>query len=112
MVPVLVMGVPIFDTALVIVSRVRRGVNPLTTSGKDHFSHRLVRRGFSQREAVFALYLTGCALGLLAIFVMQATPAEGYQVGAAVVMCAVWALWQLEWKPARGTHAQKKAPLT
>ncbi len=112
MVPVLVMGVPIFDTALVIVSRVRRGVNPLTTSGKDHFSHRLVRRGFSQREAVFALYLTGCALGLLAIFVMQATPAEGYQVGAAVVMCAAWALWQLEWKPQRGTHTHEKAPHT
>ena len=48
MVPVLVLGVPIFDTTLVTISRLRRGVNPLTTPGKDHLSHRLVKRGPSR----------------------------------------------------------------
>ena len=43
MVPVLVLAVPIFDTTLVIISRLRRGLNPLTTPGKDHLSHRLAR---------------------------------------------------------------------
>ena len=99
MVPVLILWVPIFDTTLVIISRLGRRVNPFTTAGKDHTSHRLVNRGLTQREAVFALYLISCASGLLAIFVMQATPAEGYQVGAAILLVTAFALWQLEKTP-------------
>jgi UDP-GlcNAc:undecaprenyl-phosphate GlcNAc-1-phosphate transferase len=108
MVPVLVMGVPIFDTTLVLVSRIRRRVNPFTTAGKDHTSHRLVRRGLTQREAVFALYLVGCAFGLLAIFIMQASVAEGYQVGGAVLLVAAYALWRLERKRPEETNVQEK----
>jgi UDP-GlcNAc:undecaprenyl-phosphate GlcNAc-1-phosphate transferase len=109
MVPVLVMWVPIFDTTLVIVSRARRGVNPFTTAGKDHTSHRVVARGFSQREAVFALYLAGCATGLLAIFVMQATPVEGYQVTAALALTSLYAIWRLEKKSPRDALESRSA---
>ena len=42
MIPVVVLWLPIFDTTLVVISRLRRGVNPLSTPGKDHTSHRLV----------------------------------------------------------------------
>ena len=59
MIPVLVLGVPIFDTTLVFISRLRRGLNPLTTPGKDHLSHRLARRTGSPREAVLICYLLG-----------------------------------------------------
>jgi len=108
MVPVLVMGVPLFDTTLVLVSRARRGVNPFTTAGKDHTSHRLVSRGLTQREAVFALYLAGCLLGLLAIFIMQATPGESCIVGAAVLVTGLWALWRLEKGLPGGTDVQEQ----
>ncbi len=96
MVPVLVLGVPIFDTTLVVISRLRRGVNPFTTAGRDHVSHRLVARGWTQREAVMALYLAACALGALAIFVSQATVGVGYTVGGVVALAGVYALWRLE----------------
>lgn len=96
MVPVLVLGVPIFDTTLVVVSRLLRGVNPFTTPGQDHTSHRLVSMGFTQREAVMILYLVGGALGLLAIFVTQATILEGYVVGGIVVLAGVVVLVALE----------------
>lgn len=96
MVPVLVLGVPIFDTTLVFISRMLRGLNPLTTPGKDHTSHRLVGMGFTQREAVMILYLAGGALGLQAVFVTQATILEGYIVGGAVALTSVVALVALE----------------
>ncbi len=96
MVPVLVLGVPIFDTTLVVISRLRRGVNPFTTPGRDHVSHRLVARGWTQREAVMALYLAACALGALAIFVSQATVGVGYTVGGATALAGLYALWRLE----------------
>jgi UDP-GlcNAc:undecaprenyl-phosphate GlcNAc-1-phosphate transferase len=96
MIPPLVLGIPLFDTALVIISRVRRGLNPLTTPGKDHVSHRLVAMDMTQREAVLTLYLVAGALGVIAIFVTQASIWEGYIAGGAVVLAALYALWRLE----------------
>lgn len=100
MVPVLVLGVPIFDTTLVTISRLRRGVNPLTTAGKDHTSHRLTRLGLSHREAVMTLYLAAGACGLAAIFIARAaiTPLDSYFVTAVMALLALWALWRLEFK--------------
>jgi UDP-GlcNAc:undecaprenyl-phosphate GlcNAc-1-phosphate transferase len=96
MVPVLVLAVPIFDTSLVILSRLRRGVNPLTTPGKDHLSHRLARRTGSTREAVMICYLLGGLGGVLATFVTEATVAEGYIVGAAAIAAGAAAIVILE----------------
>jgi UDP-GlcNAc:undecaprenyl-phosphate GlcNAc-1-phosphate transferase len=96
MIPALVLGVPIFDTTLVVISRLRRGLNPTTHPGKDHFSHRLVAMGFSQREAVMAIYLICGALGLLAIFLTQASIVEGYAIGAVVLIVSLFGLWRLE----------------
>ena len=96
MVPVLVLGLPIFDTTLVVVSRLRRGLNPMTHPGKDHFSHRLVSLGLTQREAVMALYLVSGALGVLAIFITQATVVEAYTVAGLVAVVGLVAIWKLE----------------
>lgn len=95
MVPVIVLGVPIFDTTLVVFSRIRRGLHPVTP-GKDHASHRLVRIGFTQREAVMALYLVGGMLGMVAVFVTQADLVEAYLFGGAVFLAAVYGIWRLE----------------
>jgi len=103
MVPVMVLGLPIFDTGLVVISRLRRGLNPLTNPGKDHLSHRLVAMGLTQREAVLVCYLIAGALGVLALFITQASVTEGYVVGGAVAMTALWALWKLEFGNARNS---------
>ena len=66
-VPVLVLGVPIFDTALIIVSRLRRGLLPFSSPGKDHTAHRLADLGLGQRKAVLSLYIVGWAFGLIAV---------------------------------------------
>src|SRR5688572_23641552 len=95
MVPVLVLGVPIFDTMLVTFSRIRRRI-PITRGGKDHLSHRLVSLGLTRREAVMALYLLQGALGIAAIVVMQADLLEGYSVGIVVLICALVAAYKLE----------------
>jgi UDP-GlcNAc:undecaprenyl-phosphate GlcNAc-1-phosphate transferase len=99
MVPVLVMGLPIFDTTLVIISRLRRRLNPATTPGQDHISHRLVAAGMTHREAVLTLYVVSFVLGLLAIFVTRASVLEGYIVGGLVVLVGLYGLWRVERPP-------------
>lgn len=96
MVPVLVLGLAIFDTTLVVVSRLRRGLNPMTNPGKDHLSHRLVALGFSQREAVLALYLVSGVFGVLALFIIQASVVEAYAVAGVVALIGLTAIWKLE----------------
>jgi UDP-GlcNAc:undecaprenyl-phosphate GlcNAc-1-phosphate transferase len=96
MIPVVVLGLPVFDTTLVVISRLRRGLNPLTTPGKDHVSHRLVRMGATKREAVLMLYLACCGLGVVAMFLTQASIVEGYAVGVMLLLFGLYALWRLE----------------
>jgi UDP-GlcNAc:undecaprenyl-phosphate GlcNAc-1-phosphate transferase len=95
MVPALVLGLPVFDTTLVVISRLRRGV-PFYQGGKDHVSHRLVTMGLTQREAVLILHLVCGALGVLAIFITQASLLEGYVIGGTVVLTGLLALVKLE----------------
>jgi UDP-GlcNAc:undecaprenyl-phosphate GlcNAc-1-phosphate transferase len=96
MIPVIVLGLPIFDTTLVVISRLRRGINPLTHPGKDHLSHRLVFMGLSQRQAVMLLYLICCALGLVGFIIMQADAAQAYAVGSVVALTGLASLIALE----------------
>jgi UDP-GlcNAc:undecaprenyl-phosphate GlcNAc-1-phosphate transferase len=96
MVPVLILGLPLFDTALVIVSRLRRRLNPLTTPGKDHLSHRLVALGYTRREAVLICYLICAGLGVISLFITQANIVEGYIVGGIMALVALWGLWRME----------------
>lgn len=96
MIPVIVLGVPIFDTILVVVSRLRRGLNPFTNPGKDHLSHRLVAMGATRREAVLILYLVCCGLGVIGMFIMHANVYEAYLVGVLLFILAIYALWRLE----------------
>lgn len=98
MIPLFVLALPIFDTALVFVSRLRQGKNPLTTPGKDHVSHRLAVLTGSRREAVLICYLIAGAVGLGAIFLTQANPTEARVVGIGLLLIGLYSLWWLEFR--------------
>ena len=99
MIPVIVLGVPIFDTTLVSISRLRRGLNPYTASGTDHTSHRLVRLGYTRREAVMALYLVGGILGLLAQLIVESELLAAYTILGLVAIIGIIGIWRLERVP-------------
>lgn len=66
-VPVLILAVPIFDTAFAIIRRLRRG-QPIFSPDKGHLHHRLLGLGLNQRTVVLCIYLftaIGCALAVL-----------------------------------------------
>jgi UDP-GlcNAc:undecaprenyl-phosphate GlcNAc-1-phosphate transferase len=98
MIPLLILAVPIFDTTLVFISRLRRGKNPLTTPGKDHLSHRLARLTGSRREAVLLCYLLAGAIGLIAVFLTQAGLIEAIFVALLVACGAIYGIWWLEFR--------------
>jgi UDP-GlcNAc:undecaprenyl-phosphate GlcNAc-1-phosphate transferase len=66
----LILVVPLFDTAFVLVLR-RLAGRSATKGGTDHVSHRLVSLGFSERSAVRILYLLGLIGGSVAALLVS-----------------------------------------
>ena len=77
-VPILVLGVAIFDTALVTLTRLARGRSPFE-GGRDHVSHRLVALGIPVPFAVGLLYVAAVGLGWLGVIMARLTgPVTSY----------------------------------
>lgn len=69
--PILAIGVPLFDTIFAMVRRIAKGQPPLRPDGA-HIHHRLLKRGFNQRQAVLILYLITTVLCILAVLLVSA----------------------------------------
>lgn len=96
LIPPLVLAVPICDTALVTVSRLRRGVR-IASGGRDHISHRLVRLGLSVRQAVATIYLAAILCGGVATVVALVPEATvAYALAAALGLAGLVAIFLLE----------------
>ncbi len=85
-VPVLALGVPILDTLMAIVRRLRRGVS-VTERDDEHVHHRLVRAGLTERQAVLLLYSLAIGLATVALAIRAATaPMQALAIAVAAVV--------------------------
>ena len=81
-IPVLILGVPIFDMIFTTIMRIKEEkvkniIEWLKYGGKDHFHHYLVDLGLKQRGAVLFIYYITFSLGLSAFMVSNDTAVEG-----------------------------------
>jgi UDP-GlcNAc:undecaprenyl-phosphate GlcNAc-1-phosphate transferase len=96
--PVMVLGVPIFDTALVSYTRLRAR-KPVYIAGRDHSFHRLVDRGLDPTRAVLLMQLCGIGLGLVSFILLGTSSLIANAVFAAVVLGGIIAMFILARKP-------------
>jgi UDP-GlcNAc:undecaprenyl-phosphate GlcNAc-1-phosphate transferase len=87
-VPILVMAVPIFDTVLVVFSRVRRK-KPVSKGANDHTYHRLVSLGISSNRSVLTMQITALLLGTLAFIALTLQPIYANLIFGAVVLVGI-----------------------
>jgi len=85
-VPIMVLGIPIFDTTLVVISRLRRHKSILSAD-TSHTYHRLVALGVDPNRAVVTIHLGSLALSLLAFIALSLTPWIATII-FGVVLCA------------------------
>ena len=64
----MLLAVPILDTCIAVFSRLRRGISPFT-GGKDHLSHRLMRKGFTKRGSAYFLWSIQASFVAIALVV-------------------------------------------
>ncbi len=91
-VPVMALGIPIFDVVLVTVSRLREGRSP-SLGGTDHAAHRLVARGMSARVAAAFLWVGQLILGAFAVLVARASVVVGVALVCLVGVSGLVALF-------------------
>ena len=97
--PVLILGVAIFDTTLVTVSRSRRGLLPFATPGKDHAAHRLSNLGLGHRGAVVTLYVLGAIGGGAAMVVSYLSTRGAFLLGVLALAIVLLGVVYLERAP-------------
>jgi UDP-GlcNAc:undecaprenyl-phosphate GlcNAc-1-phosphate transferase len=83
-IPILILAVPIFDTILVIVARLRGG-RSIFLGGTDHSSHRLARIGLSAASVARTAYIAQAVYGGLALVLLNSPSA---QVRSAAILLA------------------------
>ncbi len=106
-VPVLVLGAPIFDTLMVSISRSRRGLLPFATPGKDHTGHRLANWGLGTRRAVLSMYALGGFFGALALWVARLSSWRAAGIATIVALLALAAVAALERAPYERQQAKR-----
>ncbi len=108
--PLLAIGVPIFDVFLAIWRRSARKLEDnhaggIMTGDKDHLHHRVLRETSGQKATAFRLYLIGCVFSVIAIVVLilrQSAPAIGYLILMIALVIALRQFASIElWDSAR-----------
>ena len=94
-IPIMVLGVPIFDTTLVVVSRLRRRL-PFYHAGLDHTFHRLVALGLDPNRSVIGMQLVAMLLAVTAFAAMDASVWLANLIFGLLVALGVVAIVALE----------------
>ena len=69
-VPLLILGLPLFDASFAMIRRILTGKSPMTAD-RGHLHHRLIDMGFSQKQTVFILYAISGVLGITAVLLAE-----------------------------------------
>ena len=91
LVPFIILGLPIFDTASAIIRRLLKGQSPMVAD-RSHIHHKLIDMGLHQKQAVSTLYIVSGVLGLSAVLLATSGGAKTALFILALVICAVVAV--------------------
>jgi UDP-N-acetylmuramyl pentapeptide phosphotransferase/UDP-N-acetylglucosamine-1-phosphate transferase len=89
-VPILALGLPIYDT---LIAMVRRFINkrPVMEADRGHLHHKLLDMGLNQKQAVLVMYSISGLLGVSAILAMELTTVKSFIILLSVI-CVVFVL--------------------
>ncbi|MGL4730194.1 MAG: MraY family glycosyltransferase [Clostridium sp.] len=93
-VPLLALGLPIYDTLFAIIRRKASG-KPIMQADRGHLHHRLLDTGLTQKQAVIIIYLVNATLGAVAIIAMQISNKKSYFLLATVVLIITLIAWRV-----------------
>jgi len=94
-VPILLFSIPIFDTTLVTISRLRRYM-PIYKASRDHTYHRLVGLGMSPQRSVLIMHLTAILIDCLAFIALSLPPIWANTLFGLILLSGFFAIFWLD----------------
>ncbi len=90
--PIIVLALPIFDTLFAIVRRIIKGksIKAVLKPDKGHLHHRLMQKGYTQKQAVLIMYGITAILGMFAIILFESGIWKA--LSFALLICAIVAI--------------------
>ena len=89
LIPVFLLAIPVLDTTVAVVSRLRRHISPFQ-GGLDHLSHRLIRAGLSRKQTALSLWLLSGVYSSIAILISKTNSIiENYLIFTGVALWVV-----------------------
>ena len=90
--PIIVLALPIFDTLFAIIRRIIKGksIKAVLKPDKGHLHHRLMQKGYTQKQAVLIMYGITAILGMFAIILLESGIWKA--LSFALLICAIVAI--------------------
>ncbi len=92
-VPILALGIPIYDTLFAMVRRKING-KPIMQADRGHLHHRLLDMGLTQKQAVMIMYIISAVLGSFSIVAMEINAQRSYFLLIIVMIILILIAWK------------------
>lgn len=111
-VPIIIVGVPVIDTAAAIIRRLRAH-RPIQSADGGHIHHRLLKKGYGQRKTVLIIYAWSVILalgGYLVATMHSLVRIFAFIVLALVSIFIIWklGLWEIAVEPHRKSNLSER----
>jgi len=94
-IPIVILGIPIFDTLYAIVRRFLNGV-PIFQADKGHLHHQLLDMGLTHKQTVLVIYAINICLGVSAVFMSMLAPPQAVVILIGVAITMLFAMNHLK----------------
>ncbi len=105
-VPILALGIPIFDTVFAIIRRLYHN-KPIGKADRGHIHHRLMALGWSHRQAVIIVYGSSILLGFTALIINGLDIKNGMILFGLSIVGVIYGAWRLGIFSTELTHESK-----
>jgi UDP-GlcNAc:undecaprenyl-phosphate GlcNAc-1-phosphate transferase len=92
-VPILALGIPIYDTLFAVIRRKING-KPIMQADRGHLHHRLLDMGLTQKQVVMIMYSISAVLGSISIIAMEINAQKSYFLLIIVMVILVFMAWK------------------
>lgn len=85
--PLIIFALPLFDTLLAIIRRIikTKSLKGIFKADKEHLHHKMLKQGYSQKQAVFILYGFTAAIGMFAIILLESGIVKALSFGVMLI---------------------------
>ena len=85
--PLIIFAIPLFDTVSAIIRRIikTKSIKGVFKADREHLHHKIMKRGYSQKQAVFMLYGISATFGMFAIILLESGVWKAFSFGLMVV---------------------------